>query len=146
MKMKRYCCAAVLCGLIYVITVFFSDLPLYLLWLKYASFSGLLFYSARYGFSMLNIAPKKAHPMFYMTGIVVMLGYLLLCLDTFVFHAWLSIPGLYRYAVFDFYLLSAPLFLLSGVCIELHKSSTSDRPKRRTEKDEQEAGNFTQTD
>ena len=89
--MKRYCCAAVLCGLIYVITVFFSDLPLYLLWLKYASFSGLLFYSARYGFSMLNIAPKKAHPMFYMMGIVVMLGYFLLCLDTFVFHAWLSL-------------------------------------------------------
>lgn len=134
--MKRYGYAAVLCGSMYGITMLLFDLPLSLLWLKYASFSGLLFYSARYGFSMLDIAPKKAHPLFYMIGILIILGYFLLCLDTFVFHAWLPISGLYRYAVFDFYLLIAPLFLFSGVCIELNKTSKSDRSKRRTDKDE----------
>lgn len=46
---------------------------------------------------------------------VMIACYFVICLDTFVFHAWLPLAGMLRYALFDFYLLSAPLFILLGV-------------------------------
>lgn len=124
--MRNYGYEILLCAICYN-TVLFLSLPVYLLWLKYVAFAGMLFYVARFTCVRFNLHTKTNHPLLQLLGYTVMIAYILLCIDTFVFHAWLLIPGLYRYAVFDFYLFSAPLFLLTGVCTELKNVSTDNQ-------------------
>lgn len=113
MKNIRY--AAFFSFICYLCTAFFFSLTTCFLWLKYCSFAGMLFYMTRYGLERMRLRVKKRHPLMRMFGSVVLGCWAVLCLDTFVFHAWLPISGMVRYALFDYYLFSAPLFILPGV-------------------------------
>ncbi len=124
--MRNYGYEILLCTICYMSMLFFS-LPTYLLWLKYAAFAEMLFYIARFICVRFKLHTKNNHSLLQLFGYIVMIAYLFVCIDTFVFHAWFPLPGLYRYAVFDFYLFSAPLFLLSGVCTELKNASADNQ-------------------
>lgn len=94
---------------------FSKSLPIDWLWIKYVSFAFMLFYITRYCFKRGKLTGKHKHMIYHSVVWTVMSGYCILCLDTFVFHAWLPISGMLRYALFDFYVFSAPLFILLGI-------------------------------
>lgn len=90
------------------------------LWLllKYLALPAWIFFTAFCGCRMLSL-PHCKH-----TGIallcqgialVLMSGYVILSLDTFVFHVWDWFPGLLRYPIYDAYGLAYLIFALPAI-------------------------------
>lgn len=105
-----------LSGICYLSTAFVFTLTTKLLWLKYVSFAFTLFYLTIFLLQQIHLPVHKAHAACLWMAALIMGGYTLFCLDTFLFQAWLPLSGMLRYALFDFYLLLSPLFITAGCC------------------------------
>lgn len=112
--MKEYWLMVLINALCYFGTAFLFVLPNQLLWIKYVSFATMLFYIARLLLIKTHFRIKRAYQWLHLLAYLVLVTYFIFSLDTFAFHSWLPIPGLLRYAAFDFYLCFIPVFLAMG--------------------------------
>ncbi len=127
--MKRMQWLSLVSAICYVFTTFVFTLTTRLLWLKYVSFAFMLFYLTILLLTQGKLSVHKTHAACLGMSFIIMGIYTLLCLDTFLFQAWLPLSGMLRYALFDFYYALAPLFIIAGFCYYVgnHERETSEK-------------------
>ncbi len=117
-----------ICIVFFLITQWGITLPVSFLWLKYIAFTSALFLMSamltqRLVHSLsITIMGKWLRRM----TISIVLLYDWICLDTFLLGMKLPIPGMIRYAIFDFTLPFSLLFVITGFLYGLCASAHHD--------------------
>lgn len=111
MSKQRLLCIS---SFIYIFTLLF-DLPLMLVWLKYVALALAMFWLGDIGITRCKFTRHRGIKGLRWLTLVILCAYIILCLDTFMFHARLPLPPMITYTLFDFYLPLSVLFLLDGM-------------------------------
>lgn len=118
--MKKHSCAWILLILLTVVAYGLSlsvQTNPWLACLKYCSYAFMIFLFPIVCMASLHvprIQHRRMRKLCFYVGYGVLLFYLFLTLDTYVFHAWSWYPGILRYAIFDACGLPYAIFILPG--------------------------------
>lgn len=113
MRMLYLC---ILSWILYLVSSVLT-LPLYCLWIRYVALAFAMFETGLVIMKYVFHKSKKSTHWWHILCHMVLFLYVMVSLDTFVFHALLPIPGMIRYALYD-YALPISLFFL--VCALLY--------------------------
>lgn len=91
-----------------------------LLIIKYLT---LVFAFAYLGYACFQTRIKKETAILYWLGVIILLGYTILTMDTFLFHAIKFVPGIIRYPLYSLYGLPYIVFMLPGFLLCFQKKA-----------------------
>lgn len=111
-------------AIITILTGIIGELPFWLVPFKYISLALLIFVSTERMlsfFAMPVLHSSNAALFCQGCSLVLMLLYMVLTMDTFIFHAWTWFPGLLRYPIYDAYGFCYLIFTLPAFLWHLGK-------------------------
>lgn len=91
-----------------------------LLIIKYCT---LVFAFSSIAYACVSTHIKKENAGIYWLGVVLLLGYGILTLDTFVFHVLHFVPGIIRYPLYSLYGLPYIVFVVPGIFLCFQKKT-----------------------
>lgn len=112
--MIKSCMIVVLCYTLSIVFDVMLPATSHLQFFKYilASFAMTLL-----AYSFFSKKIKKQNMIIAGIGIIFLVSYVILLLDTFYIHALTWFPGIVRYALFSAYLPISLLFFIPGICL-----------------------------
>lgn len=73
------------------------------------------------GYGLMRKHVRKSNAIAYYTGVIIMVIFTIITLDTYLFHTLLCIPGIIRYPLYSLYGFAYIFFVLPGILLAYHE-------------------------
>lgn len=118
--MKKAFVLSIICFIITLSLSWMDVMQPAMLIIKYCT---LVFAFVSLGYACCHTHIKKENTVLYWLGVLLILGYGILTLDTFMFHALHFVPGIIRYPLYSLYGLAYIVFIIPGILLCFQKKT-----------------------